>query len=157
MKWIEDIKELMKLYGHKVRDKPTPPKLLNKSEKKLRLGLIQEEAEELLEAIDEDHNLDELAKEIIDVLVVTIGCAVTYGIPLDKLWDIVHESNMAKADGPFDPDTGKKLKPEGWVDPKDKIKKLLFPSSPSLLCLCPDCEGDGHGCTYCSETGVVNE
>ena len=36
---------------------------------------------------------------------------------------------MAKADGPTDPDTGKKLKPEGWVDPKEEIKKLLLPKS----------------------------
>ena len=65
------------------------------------------------------------SKEIVDVLVVTIGAANRLGILIDPIWDIVQESNMKKSEGPVDPTTGKKMKPMDWEDPKEKIKEEL--------------------------------
>lgn len=61
-------------------------------------------------------DLAEVAKEIVDVHVVTSGAAVEYGIPEDDVYAVVHRSNLAKAGGPRRAD-GKVLKPEGWQAP----------------------------------------
>ena len=81
----------------------------------LRWHLIDEEVEELAEAM-EAHDLPAIAKEIADVLVVVYGTAAAYGIDIDRVWEVVHASNMAKAGGPRRAD-GKALKPEGWTPP----------------------------------------
>lgn len=61
-------------------------------------------------------DLAAIAKEAIDVHVVTSGTLVEYGIPEDDVASEVHRSNMAKAGGPRRID-GKALKPPGWVAP----------------------------------------
>ena len=86
--------------------------------KKLMRNLIKEEIKETLDAIRED-NLAELADGIADSIVVLLGTAVTYGIDIRPIWDIVHMSNMAKAGGKLRAD-GKMMKPEGWKPPDIK-------------------------------------
>jgi predicted HAD superfamily Cof-like phosphohydrolase len=61
-------------------------------------------------------DLSHVAKEAIDVHVVVSGTCAEYGIPEDKVYEVVHASNMAKAGGPQRED-GKQLKPEGWKPP----------------------------------------
>lgn len=61
----------------------------------LRKSLVREEVGELLIAID-DENLVEIADGIADSIVVLIGTALEYGIPLDEVWREIHASNMAK-------------------------------------------------------------
>lgn len=137
--WYQDIKDLMKLYGQEVKTKPEIP---DEKIVKLRVDLIYEEViKELLynmgywqiiESLppnkDEDEqgiilhktyrkpNLSEIADGIVDSIVVLLGAACAFGIDIQPLWDIVHQSNLEKANGPVRED-GKRLKPEGWKPP----------------------------------------
>lgn len=81
----------------------------------LRVELIREEADELIEAI-EVGDLEGAIKEMCDVLCVVYGTAVDFGVNLAPFWRVVHESNMAKRGGATRAD-GKHLKPEGWEPP----------------------------------------
>lgn len=116
--WQYDIDYLMIRYNQKVRRRPENP---TDQEVELRRKLIQEEVKELDDAMCSG-NLPEVAKELVDVLVVTIGAASSWGIDLDPIWNLVHESNLAKAGGPKDPQTGKQLKPPGWQKPDIKTE-----------------------------------
>jgi predicted HAD superfamily Cof-like phosphohydrolase len=86
---------------------PTP-EILN-----LRVSLIEEEVDETIQAmyVLESYYKDinnpnraesikeafaEVADGIADSIVVLIGTALAYGIPLQKVWDEVHRSNMDK-------------------------------------------------------------
>ncbi len=91
----------------------------------LRIKLLAEEFDEAVEAMSEAESgsldaLAHVAKELADVLVVTYGAALEWGIDLGPVMDAVHASNMAKVglDGKVQrrPD-GKILKPEGWQPP----------------------------------------
>ena len=102
---------------------PTTPTIPSAEFKELRKKLIKEEVRETLDAIDAD-DMVELADGITDAVVVLLGTAITYGIDIREIWDIIHDSNMAKKDGEIRPD-GKKLKPIGWQEPGPKIKSIL--------------------------------
>lgn len=105
---------------HKCFDLPVRTELtLDVEELKLRRKLIEEEYKEVLEVVDdmieghEKFGPGDLAKELADLLIVTYGAAVTFGIDLNKSVDIVHESNMSKLglDGkPIKREDGKVLK-----------------------------------------------
>lgn len=92
----------------------------------LRQRLHNEENGELNDAIDAQ-DLPAIAKEIVDLMYVLAGTALEFGIPLDKVWDEVHRSNMAKVDSVTGRvryrEDGKVLKPEGWTPPD--IAKVL--------------------------------
>lgn len=62
---------------------------------KLRLDLIQEEFNELKEAI-ENRDFTEVRDAIGDLLYVTYGAAASFGINADKDYSTIHESNMTK-------------------------------------------------------------
>ena len=76
-----------------ISDVPTYPR---PSVQDLRVRLIEEETHEVIEAMRMG-DLHEIAKELADLLYVTFGTAVTYGIDMDKVWEAVHHSNMTKA------------------------------------------------------------
>lgn len=61
----------------------------------LRIALIQEEFEELLEA-HEDQDIVEVADALTDLLYVIYGAGHAYGIDLDACFSEVHDSNMSK-------------------------------------------------------------
>tara|TARA_A100001015_G_scaffold64441_1_gene71121 strand:- start:5167 stop:5673 length:507 start_codon:yes stop_codon:yes gene_type:complete len=67
----------------------------NPSLTKLRYDLIAEEVSELKEAID-THNFTEIIDALSDILYVVYGAGCSFGIDLDKTFDIVHRSNMSK-------------------------------------------------------------
>ncbi len=92
----------------------------------LRISLIKEEIGELLIAI-EQMNLVETADGIADAIVVLIGTALEFGIPLDKIMAEVHASNMSKLgeDGkPVIREDGKVLKGPNFFKPK--IQDILL-------------------------------
>lgn len=60
-----------------------------------RLSLIQEEFNETIEAI-KNKDFTEMTDGLIDLLVVTYGMCANLGIPADKCFDIVNQSNMSK-------------------------------------------------------------
>jgi predicted HAD superfamily Cof-like phosphohydrolase len=84
------------------------------------LKLIEEEAEELNQAII-DKNKVEMLDALIDMLVVTIGAIHSAGFDAEGAWKEVMRTNFAK----IDKDTGKVvkredgkvLKPDGWTPP----------------------------------------
>jgi predicted HAD superfamily Cof-like phosphohydrolase len=84
------------------------------------LKLIEEEAEELNQAIIAKDRV-EMLDALIDMLVVTIGAIHSAGFDAEGAWKEVMQTNFAK----IDKDTGKVvkredgkvLKPDGWTPP----------------------------------------
>ena len=77
--------------------------------KELRVRLIQEEFDELKEALGQE-DLAAIAKEMADLLYVVYGTAVSYGIDMEPVFQEVHRSNMSKIGG-YKRDDGKWVKP----------------------------------------------
>ncbi|HWD24999.1 MAG TPA: hypothetical protein VG368_06015 [Acidimicrobiales bacterium] len=93
--------------------------------KEIRCALIEEEASEFREALAAD-DIVEVADAIADLLYVVYGAAVTFGIPIDEVFDEVHRSNMTKLgpDGsPIYREDGKVLKGPAF-EPPDVIGVL---------------------------------
>ncbi len=92
----------------------------NQSQFNMYIGLIEEESDELTEAIN-NHDKVETLDALIDILVVTIGAIHSMGADAEGAWNEVMRTNFAK----IDPVTGKVrkredgkvLKPEGWTPP----------------------------------------
>ena len=85
----------------------------------LRISLINEELEELKQAIS-DKNLTEVADALTDILYVTYGAGHAFGINLDKCFDEVLKSNMSKLgkDGkPIFNEFGKVMKGPDYFKP----------------------------------------
>lgn len=85
---------------------------------KLRAELIREEAAEAAEAL-ESGDLEHIAKELADGVIVHYGAALTLGIDLDAAIAAVHASNMSKlVDGkPVMRGDGKVLKGSSYRPP----------------------------------------
>ncbi|NGZ09875.1 MAG: hypothetical protein CV088_10890 [Nitrospira sp. LK70] len=92
-----------------VRPVPTD---LNEETKQLRVRLIQEEFDELKEAMAAG-NLAAVAKEMADLLYVTYGTAVSYGIDMEAVFQEVHRSNLSKVGG-YKRADGKWVKPSTY-------------------------------------------
>lgn len=92
-----------------VRSIPTE---LNDETKQLRVRLIQEEFDELKEAMATG-NLAAVAKEMADLLYVTYGTAVSYGIDMEPVFEEVHRSNLSKVGG-YKREDGKWVKPSTY-------------------------------------------
>lgn len=65
-----------------------------------RLAIFQEEVKELREALVSGDRKAAL-KELCDVLYITIGFGVCYGLPVDEGFRRVHASNMSKSPTPI--------------------------------------------------------
>lgn len=104
-------------FDHVLNARPQIPPAATKN---LRKRLIQEEVKELFTAIDND-DMVEVADGIADLLYVTFGCAVSYGIPIDSVFGEVHLSNMTKS-GERD-EHGKTIKGKNFYPPQ--IKDIL--------------------------------
>ncbi len=113
---FEKVKLFMKTYGQEVKDKAG---LSDAMTNKLRIDLINEELEELTEAI-KDENLLEVADALTDILYVTYGAGHAFGIDLDKCFEEVQNSNMSKLgeDGkPIYNEAGKVMKGPNYFKP----------------------------------------
>lgn len=112
----EKIKEFHQKFNHPCPTIPTFPdqNLLN-----LRVELIREEFEELKESALKNDFVG-IADALGDLLVVTYGAAIAFGLPIDKIFEEIHSSNMSKlgADGlPIYRDDGKILKGPNYRAP----------------------------------------
>ena len=95
-----------------------PPSVSNYN---MYLSLIDEEYEELLEAVVNQDRVEQL-DALVDILVVTMGAIRAAGWDGEAAWKEVMDTNFAK----IDPTTGKVikradgkvLKPEGWKAPQ---------------------------------------
>lgn len=86
----------------------------------LRLTLIQEEYDELREALLQERDITAIAKELADLLYVVYGTAVSCGIDMAPVFQAVHRSNMSKIGGHKRAD-GK------WIKPPDYAPAQIHP------------------------------
>lgn len=91
---FEKVKNFMITYGQEVKESASFP---DENIIKLRIKLIQEELEELEQALN-DKNLLEVADALTDILYVTYGAGHSFGINLDACFEEVQRSNMSKLD-----------------------------------------------------------
>jgi predicted HAD superfamily Cof-like phosphohydrolase len=106
----------MKTFGQEVKNKPS---FSSDKINKLRIDLIKEELEELIEAMN-NKDLLEVADALTDILYVTYGAGHALGINLDKCFDEVQNSNMSKLDDngkPIYNDAGKVMKGPDYFKP----------------------------------------
>ncbi len=85
------------------------PTVVDEGTRELRVRLIQEEFEELKEALAQG-DLVSISKEMADLLYVVYGTAVSYGIDMGPVFREVHRSNMSKVGG-YKREDGKWVKP----------------------------------------------
>lgn len=107
-----DVLAFHEKFGCAIGEIPSIPDTVTEG---LRLDLMAEELDEIREAVCRD-DLPGIADGLADLMYVTLGTAVTYGIDLRPVWDMVHAANMAKEGGATRAD-GKILKPAGWTAP----------------------------------------
>lgn len=101
---------------------PLSPELVSK-----RINLIIEESHEVEEALTDlatdfgdDGKWEHAAKELADLLYVVYGTADELGIPIERVFEAVHKSNMSKvwSDGTVHyREDGKVLKPPTYTVP----------------------------------------
>jgi len=113
---FEKVKVFMKTFGQDVKQHAA---LSTEKINSLRISLIEEELDELKEAMKEK-NLKEVADALTDILYVTYGAGHAFGIDLDKCFDEVQNSNMSKLgeDGkPIYNESGKVMKGPNYFKP----------------------------------------
>ena len=122
---FEKIKEFHTAFNAPMYETPAVPSF---DRVLLRYRLVAEEYKEFKDELDpyiksgghDEINLQNLAKEMADVLVVVYGTAIEFGIDLDRVFDDVHKSNMSKLgdDGkPVYREDGKILKSHNYRPP----------------------------------------
>jgi predicted HAD superfamily Cof-like phosphohydrolase len=113
--WYKDVMEFHRAFGQRIGEQPALPEM---EERNLRYLLLEEEFNEY-EKAESENDLVEIADALADIIYIACGTAVSYGIPLDKIFEEVHRSNMAKlVDGKvLRRKDGKIQKPAGWTAP----------------------------------------
>ena len=81
----------------------------------LRRDLIMEEAHEFAQSI-RDNNFEDAADALADLLYVTYGAALTFGLDLDAIVEEVHRSNMTKV----------------WESAREVEEAILDPDHPAV-------------------------
>lgn len=109
---FEMVRDFHTAFGQRVGTKPELP---DYQERELRMRLMKEEVNEYNKAED-NSDLTNLAVELADIIYIACGTAVSYGIPLDDVFNAIHQANMNKLiDGKvIRREDGKIKKPEGW-------------------------------------------
>jgi len=113
---FEKVGLFMKTFGQEVK---TNASLSSDKINKLRIDLIEEELEELKDAIKKK-DLKETIDALTDILYVTYGAGHAFGVNLDKCFDEVQNSNMSKLgkDGkPIYNENGKVMKGPNYFKP----------------------------------------
>ena len=93
--FLTKVEEFHKVFGHPIAEAPF---ILTKERAKLRVGLIQEELNELALAYTEE-NMVEVADALADIMYVVCGAILETGLK-DKfipIFNEVHKSNMSKS------------------------------------------------------------
>jgi predicted HAD superfamily Cof-like phosphohydrolase len=120
---MRDVAKFHEKFGRPIGSTPL---LLSKEDTTLRIGLISEEALELIDAM-RSGNLTEIADGIADLIYVTVGASLEYGIDADAVWDEVQRSNLTKSGGGVRYD-GKILKGPNFEPPE--IDRILSTQAP---------------------------
>ncbi len=116
----ERVRQFHSAVGSAYPPVPTQP---NEAVLSLRRTLIEEESREMAEAFArfqaassgdcKETEFHALVHELTDLLYVTYGALVAFGVEPDDVLAEVHRANMQKVAGPKRAD-GKQLKPEDW-------------------------------------------
>tara|TARA_B100000795_G_scaffold208421_1_gene161914 strand:+ start:38 stop:379 length:342 start_codon:yes stop_codon:yes gene_type:complete len=112
----------METFGQEVKTKPS---FSSNKVNTLRYELIKEELDELKVAM-ENKDLLEVADALTDILYVTYGAGLAFGIDLDKCFEEVQSSNMSKLDEngkPIFNELGKVMKGPKYFKPN--LSKFL--------------------------------
>lgn len=109
---FEMVRDFHTAFGQRVGTRPMLP---DYQERELRVRLMKEEFNEYNKAED-NNDITNLAVELADIIYIACGTAVSYGIPLDDVFNAIHQANMNKlVDGKvIRREDGKIKKPEGW-------------------------------------------
>ncbi len=113
---FQKVKTFMQTFGQEVK---LIPSFSTEKINDLRYSLIQEELDELKQAI-ENKDLLEVADALTDILYVTYGAGHAFGIDLDKCFEEVQNSNMSKLGSngkPIYNDAGKVMKGPKFFKP----------------------------------------
>ena len=113
---FELVGDFMEAFGQDVQLEPTWPDF---NTRELRLELIQEELDELSDAVA-DRDMVQIADALTDLLYVVYGAGHTFGVDLDECFQEVHASNMSKLgeDGrPIHREDGKVMKGPNYFEP----------------------------------------
>ena len=113
---FKSVKIFMETFGQEIKEKASFP---DDKITSLRYDLIEEELNELKEAIDKK-DIKEVADALTDILYVTYGAGHAFGIDLDKCFEEVQNSNMSKLgkDGkPIYNENGKVMKGPNYFKP----------------------------------------
>jgi len=110
-KQLEQVKEFHKAFSVFSQENPVPAP---KDIMDLRASIMREELKEVIDAM-QDEPIENIAKELADLLYVVYGTIWAYGLAdkIENVFDEVHRSNMSKlgADGkPVLREDGKVLK-----------------------------------------------
>lgn len=92
------------------------PRVPSKEVLEFRKTLLREEYTEMLaeiEAVSDSADITRAVHELTDLLYVTYGTILEFGVNADAVFAEVHNANMRKLTGPKRAD-GKQLKPRGW-------------------------------------------
>jgi len=119
---FEKVGTFMKTFGQEVKNSAS---FSTKKINELRLNLIKEELDELIEAMNK-RDLVEVADALTDILYVTYGAGHAFGINLDKCFTEVQNSNMSKLDNngkPIYNENGKVMKGPNYFKPN--LKKFI--------------------------------
>lgn len=124
------VRQLFQGYMQEIPEVPCVP---DAKTMRLRVELVREEFEELMDACGYEHvgstgigvldwkqtgkpDLVKIVDACIDIIVVTIGMLVACGVRFWPMWWAVQRSNVAKFGGPKDAN-GKQRKPANWQPP----------------------------------------
>ena len=113
---FEKVGFFMKTFGQEVK---TNAGFSSDNINRLRVDLIEEELEELKDAINKK-DLKETVDALTDILYVAYGAGHAFGVNLDKCFEEVQKSNMSKlgADGkPIFNEKGKVMKGPNYFKP----------------------------------------
>ena len=100
------VEEFHRKFDIAIRPAPSVPE---EATRQLRMRLIQEEFDELKDAMATE-DLAGVAKELADLLYVVYGTALAYGMDMEPVFREVHRSNMSKVGG-YKRADGKWVKP----------------------------------------------
>jgi len=92
---FQKVKQFMSAFGQSTFDTPQPELYTNNKLFNFRLSLIEEEFKEIIEAIKQN-DFVEFVDGIADLLVVTYGTGLAYGINLDNADNITNFEAISK-------------------------------------------------------------
>ena len=115
----DKVRQFHRAFGHHLDKELEVDSISGHELAELRMRLIDEEKWEVESELFSG-NKGKLAKELADLLYVVYGTAATYGIPIDEVFNRVHESNMSKLGENGKPvyrNDGKVLKGPNYKEP----------------------------------------